>query len=135
MAHLTPNGWPDRTGPLHSLSFLGWGTALSWLHYQWRVVPEWKLTAETLAGLKILIIPNAEVFDPTDVPVLKNWVTQGGKLIVAGKSGVRAGEAGNFQLLTTSPLADIDAVRVIDDPGPAFTNAKTDRPDRRTRSR
>jgi hypothetical protein len=131
LAHLTPNGWPDRDEPLHSQSFRAWGTVLSWLHYQWRVVPEWKLTAETLAGLKLLIIPNSEVFDPAAVPVLKAWVAQGGKLIIAGKSGARAGEKGNFQLLPAPSLANIDgAVYLADDPGPAFAHTQAGRPGR-----
>src|SRR5207245_2710492 len=88
LARLTLNGWAN--GSPHSLSFLGWGTALSWLHHQWRVIPEWKLTFETLSSLKLLIIPNAESFEPTDVPVLENWIAHGGRLIVTGNSGARA---------------------------------------------
>ena len=131
LAHLTPNGWPDRSGPKHSLSFLGWGTALSWLHDQWRVLPEWKLTPETLSGLKVLIIPNSEVFDPSDVPVLKNWAARGGKVVITGTSGVRAGEGGNFHLLGTSSFTGlVDALYIRDDPAIAFTDANADRPDR-----
>ncbi len=130
LAHLTPNGWPDRTGALHSLSFLGWGTALSWLHYQWRAVPEWKLTAETLAGLRVLIIPNSEVFDPSDVPILEKWIDRGGKVVIAGDSGIRAGEQDNFQRLAASSLARLPAKWIRDDPGPAFMNSREDRPDR-----
>ena len=131
LAHLTLNGWPDRSGPKHSLSFLGWGTALTWLHQQWRTLPEWKLTPEALSGLKLLIIPNSEVFDPSDVPVLKNWIAHGGKLIVAGSSGARAGEPANFEALGTSSLAGIvEALYVREDPGVEFANAQADRPDR-----
>jgi hypothetical protein len=133
LAHLTLNGWPGRSrGPAHALSFLGWGTALSWLHYQWRAIPEWKLTRQTLAGLKLLIIPDAEVFDPSDVPILKDWLAHGGRLIVTGSSGMRAGEKGNFERLARSSLAGLgDSVHYLpDDPGPAFTEAKDDRPQR-----
>jgi hypothetical protein len=130
LAHLTPNGWPDKSGSLHSLSFLGWGTALSWLHDQWRAIPEWKLTPETLSGIKLLIIPNSEVFDPSDVSVLQGWVAKGGKLIIAGNSGIRAGEKGNFRPLSTPSLAGLAAESIRDDPGVAFTNARDDRPGR-----
>ena len=127
LAHLTLNGWPDSDGaPLHSLSFLAWGTALAWLHQQWRSVPEWKLTPATLAGLKLLIIPNAEVFDPSDVPILTDWIAHGGKLLVTGASGMRAGEGRNFQPLPTSSLAGI-GIHLANDPGPDFTNSTDDR--------
>jgi len=128
LAYLTLNGWPELiSGPAHASSFLGWGTALSWLHQQWRVIPEWKLSADVLAGLKLLIVPNAEVFDPSDVPVLKAWLAQGGNVIVAGNSGMRAGEKGNFERLAQSSLIGLRAHYIPDDPGPLFTNAKDDR--------
>ena len=132
LAHLTLNGWPD-SGPPHTLSFQGWGTALSWLHQQWRAIPEWKLTPETLASLKLLIIPDAEVFEPADVAVLKHWMAGGGKVIVAGNCGTRAGEKGNFEVLEKPSLEGIADVHYVrDDPGPAFANAKTDRLSRLT---
>jgi hypothetical protein len=129
LAHLTLNGWPDA-GPVHSLSFLGWGTALTWLHQQWRAVPEWKLNEATLAGLKLLIIPDAEVFDPDDVPILAKWASAGGRLIITGKTDIRGGERRNFQILKTSSLSGIPGARyIVDDPGSQFANLAKERVD------
>jgi hypothetical protein len=150
LAHLTLNGWPDNDGAApHSLSFLGWGTALTWLHDQWKAVPEWKLTTPNLSRIKLLIIPSSEVFDLADVQVLQDWITQGGRLIVTGNSGARAGEPGNFQSLSALSFAKITGVSTPNDPrqqvlaklgsglvlylrddiGIPFTNSTTTRPD------
>ena len=88
---------------------------MAWLHHQWRAIPEWKLTSANLSGLSLLIIPNSEVFDPADLPVLQSWVSQGGKLIVTGNSGARNGESGNFQSLTTYSLAALTGVTSVSD--------------------
>ena len=76
----------------HEYAVWGWGTALSELHYQYRIVPEWKLTTSLLQSLRVLIIPNAEAFEPADVAPLQTWVSNGGCLIVTGDSGSRLGE-------------------------------------------
>ncbi len=98
LAFLTPNGAPISTidAQPHSFSYLGWGTALGELQYQYRSVPEWKLTPAMRSGLRVLIIPDAEVFDPDDVAILEPWIRAGGALIVTGDSGLRRGEAHNF---------------------------------------
>jgi len=81
----------------HQHAYYGWGTALGELHYQYRVIPEWKLTGDALHRLRVLIVPNAEVLDPSDVTnVIGPWVQAGGLLVVTGNSGYRLGEAGNF---------------------------------------
>jgi hypothetical protein len=109
LAHLAPGGWPDKQEPLHTQTFQSWGAALTAHHYQWRAIPEWKLTQETLAPLKLLVIPNAEVFDPSDVPILQAWIVQGGKLVIVGNSGTRAGEKENFETLKESSLSHLQA--------------------------
>lgn len=97
LADMTPLHFSDMDNQSHAGAYWGWSTALGALHYQYRGVPEWKLSPETLSKLKILIIPHAEVLDVTDVEtILKPWVKKGGKLIVTGNSGLRRGEADNF---------------------------------------
>jgi hypothetical protein len=96
----TPGGYPSIDVQPHQFAVWGWGTALAELHYQYRMVPEWKLTPEVLSTLKVLVIPNADVFDPADVAVLTPWVNSGGRLVVTGDSGKYLGETGNFALNT-----------------------------------
>jgi hypothetical protein len=98
LAYMTPLGFLNMESQPHQFGHFGWGTALGELHYQYRPIPEWKLNPETLKSLRVLIIPDSEVFDPADVPVLESWVRAGGLLIVTGASGARKGEAGNFGL-------------------------------------
>jgi len=104
MSQYTPGGVLNFDAQPHMFGVWGWATALSELHYQFRVLPEWKLTQDVLRTFKVLIIPNANVFDPADVPILDSWVrNDGGILIVTGNSGSQLGESGNFD--TISPLS------------------------------
>ncbi len=107
LASMTLAGVANGVGVPHSISFLGWGTALTDLHQQWRAIPEWKLDSATLATLKLLIIPESQVFDPTGTALLQEWVVNGGRLIVTGFTGTRLGESGNFAITNPSSLAPI----------------------------
>ena len=118
LAALTPGGVLDFNNQTHAFSFWGWGTALTWRHVAWRAVPEWKLTASTLASLRALIVPNAEVFPAEDVPVLERWVRGGGFLVLAGECGLRKGEKGNFDRAPRgSTLASLAAAASGREPG------------------
>lgn len=115
LAFMTPGGFLDHANQPHQFAVYGWGTALGELHYQYRMVPEWKLTSDNLADLRVLVIPNAEVFDPSDVTnVLEPWVQAGGLLIVTGDSGERLGESGNFDTnsagLSLAPLTGVSSM-------------------------
>ena len=105
LMEMTPGGFRDHNHQPHSFAFWGWGTALSQLHIPWRAVPEWKLNAGTLHGLRLLIGPESKVFDPADRPALENWVRDGGTLIVTGESGALLGEGANFDAASTNVLA------------------------------
>ncbi len=101
LRQMTPHGYVDHDSQPHQFGLWGWATALGELHYQYRAVPEWKLTAEMLDSLRVLVIPNADVFDPADVTgVLEPWVNRGGRLVITGDSGKYLGESGNFDLNT-----------------------------------
>ena len=101
LRQMTPHGFAEFNVQPHQFSFWGWGTALTELHIQYRAIPEWKLTAETLADLKLLILPNADVLDPADVTdVITPWLNSGGRVVIAGACGTYLGEPGNFALNT-----------------------------------
>ncbi|MBN2451534.1 MAG: hypothetical protein JXR77_14180 [Lentisphaeria bacterium] len=143
LAAMTPAGVVDFNNQTHAFAFWGWGTALTWRHLAWRAVPEWKLTPTTLAELRHLVIPSAEVFPESDVAILEPWVRQGGCLVLAGACGLRHGEAGNFDPLREgSTLAALTSAAGPDgrlgngsvlvlpeDPGLPFYRASEERPD------
>ncbi len=111
LAYMTPAGFLDMDNQPHTGAYNGWGTALGNLHYQYRPIPEWKLTAEALAKLRVLVIPNAEVLDSTDVTnLITPWVQAGGLLIVTGNSGARKGESGNFDPYANFSLSALTGV-------------------------
>jgi len=107
---LLPGGIREFNNQGHLFAHWGWGVALSWLHCQYRAVPEWKLTRETLSALRLLIIPNSEVFPPEDVAVLADWVREGGRLILTGETGTRAGESQNFNRLPEPSIAPLTGI-------------------------
>jgi len=131
LARMTPGGFLDHAAQPHQFAFWGWTTALGELHYQYRAVPEWKLNRRTLASLRVLVIPEATVLDPSDVEdVLVPWVREdGGQLIITGASGRLLGESGNFDLnpagLSLAPLTGVS------DPSRAPTRVIRDLDDRR----
>jgi autotransporter-associated beta strand protein len=112
LAYMTPAGFLDMDNQPHTGAYNGWGTALGNLHYQYRPIPEWKLTADALSKLRVLVIPNAEVLDSADVTnIITPWVNAGGRLIVTGSSGARKGESGNFDTYTNLSLNGLTGVK------------------------
>ena len=115
LALMAPGGFPNMDRQPHTFGLYGWGTVLSELHTQCRPIPEWKLSPESLAPLRLLVIPDADVFDPADVSnILEPWVRAGGRLIVTGNSGYRQGESGNFEPnvagLSLAPLTGVSSL-------------------------
>lgn len=110
LANMTPSGFLDMDNQAHAGGFFGWATALGNLHWQFRAVPEWKLSADTLAGLRVLVLPDAEVLDSAEVGLIDSWVQDGGRLIVTGNTGARAGETGNFARNTSLSTAGLTGV-------------------------
>ena len=105
-----PGGVLNFDAQPHLFAVWGWATALDELQYQYRIIPEWKLTSDTLSTLKVLIIPNSEVFNASDVTTLTTWVNGGGILIVTGDSGSLQGESGNFASNSTLALSSLTGV-------------------------
>lgn len=94
---LTPGGFQNHADQPHHFGLWGWATALGELHYQYRIVPEWRCTADTLDGLQLLVIPDAQVLEGDWVETtLTPWLERGGRLIYTGDSGLYRGEADIF---------------------------------------
>lgn len=105
LAFMTPGGFLDFNKRPHQFGYYGWATALHDRHEAYVPVPEWQLTAKTLAGLDLLIVPDACAIEEADVQqVLRPWVESGGRLLVTGDSGTREGESGNFARHNRGPL-------------------------------
>jgi hypothetical protein len=115
LSRWTPGWFRDFSAQPHQFAFWGWATGLGELHYQYKAVPEWKLDSATLADLRVLVIPEAQVVEPNDVnDVLEPWVQDGGLLIVTGVSGRNLGEDGNFDVNPTGySLASLTGVTDI----------------------
>ncbi len=106
----TPGGVLNFDSQAHLFAVWGWATALDELHYEYRIIPEWKLTSAVLNTLKVLIIPNAECFNASDVATLTTWVNAGGILIVTGDSGSHQGESGTFAGNSALALSSLTGV-------------------------
>ncbi len=98
---------PDFDAQPHVFGHWGWATALIEAHIPYRVIPDWKLNAEALAGLRIFILPDAECLEDGVQSVLQEWVQAGGQLIITGPAGRRHGPHGNFAQREKSPLASL----------------------------
>lgn len=154
LIELLPGGFRDHADQPHGFSFHGWGTAMTYLHVPWRAVPEWKLDAETLRGLRLLVIPSAIVAPSlAELQALREWVVNdGGRLIVAGKCAELLNEEKGFGWIGSNgkslPLYDGangaffgaffdsrrkrewrgDVIWLTEDPGIAFYTAGAERP-------
>jgi hypothetical protein len=90
LVHLTPGRLLGFEAQQHAFDLMGWGTALSELHLQYAVLPEWRLTREALRDVRVLLLPSVEVLAPEAVAsVLSPWVREGGWLILSGPCGAR----------------------------------------------
>lgn len=87
----------DHNRQSHSFSHWGFATALIDAHVPYRVVTDWNVTRESLRGLRVFVIPDAECLDESVLGTLDEWVRGGGRLIVTGPSGMREGPSGMFK--------------------------------------
>jgi hypothetical protein len=80
--------WCGRDqAPEHYLRFQGAHKALVYEHIPWGVVLDENAGAETLKRFPIVLLPNVSIVSDKEVDLLKQYVTQGGCLIVTGTSG------------------------------------------------
>lgn len=104
---MTPGGIRNHADQPHHFGLLGWATALGELHYPYRVIAEWRCTAQTLDALRLMVIPEAEVLDPAWVEsTLKPWLDRGGRLVFTGPSGCYRGEDENFDRYANGSCLD-----------------------------
>jgi len=105
----------------HVQGVLGWNTFLADMHYQYEVVRQEDVGAVYLSGIDLLVVPNCDVFGPTQVAVIQTWVTAGGKLIVTGDSGNRDDDQNNWDSLSSFSFQPLTGVGSL--PGAGYTSA------------
>ncbi|MGL4942824.1 MAG: hypothetical protein ACRC46_06500 [Thermoguttaceae bacterium] len=145
LLEMMPGGFRDHNNQPHSFAVYGWGTILSGLHRGWRAVPQWKVSAETLAPLKVFVVPNVSAFDRSQLPILRSWVANGGTLVVTGAFAERSDEEKIFERATPLKLTEVaDAsatwsekkyqngriIYIKNDPGYDFYKLDKERPER-----
>ncbi len=68
-------------------SFLGAHKALVYEHIPWGVILDENITLPILKQFPIVMLPNVSILSDNEVQVLKQYVTEGGKLIATGLTG------------------------------------------------
>ena len=71
-------------------SFQGAHKAMEYAHIPWGVVLDENVTAETLAKFPVLVLPNVSIVSEKEVELFRQYVEDGGNLIVTGLSGCRS---------------------------------------------
>jgi len=94
---LAPGGFPDMDVQPHVFGHWGWGTALLDSHIPYVVLPDWKLTRSAIEGLRTLVLPDVVCLSEAAQRAITRWVRAGGRLIVSGPCGARAGVEGAFE--------------------------------------
>ena len=73
----------------HVFAHWGFATAMLDAHISYKVVTDWRITEESLKGLKTFILPHAECLDEKSAAVITRWVEDGGRLVITGPTGMR----------------------------------------------
>ncbi len=87
----------DMNRQYHMQGMWGFAHALTDANVPYRIIPEWKVNSQSLKEIKTLILPCVEAMDDEMLPVLEEYVKNGGKLILTGAAGTRCGTKGNFK--------------------------------------
>ena len=108
---MTPAGFPDMDRQPHIFGHYGWATALVDAHVPYRAITDWKLNADSLAGLRTLIVPDMRCLSAYPDGPLARWVRAGGRLVVTGETGTREGPGQEFRFRAKPALAEMLGVQ------------------------
>lgn len=106
LASITPGGVRDMNRLEHLFEYLGWATALDTRGYQWRAVPDWQITDDTLAPFTTLIVPGASALDDATLQALHRAATRGARVVFTGRCTERYGVSGLLQRRPAASLPD-----------------------------
>lgn len=90
----------------HYHGVLGFEHAMIDANIPFKVLPEWKLNKTTAKMYKTIVVPNVEVMDDETVGVLKNYVKDGGRLVITGSAAMRKGESEQFEIRNQNPFSE-----------------------------
>jgi hypothetical protein len=80
--------WYGREKPAdYFLSFQGAHEAMVYEHIPWGIVLDENVTLPVLKRFPVIILPNAAILSDKEVDLFRQYVVEGGKLIVTGQSG------------------------------------------------
>jgi len=80
--------WYAREKPAdYFQSFQGAHKALVYEHIPWGVILDENVTLQTLKQFPVVMLPNVAILSDAEVELLRQYVSEGGKLIVTGLSG------------------------------------------------
>jgi len=104
-AAMTPGGFADGGQIPHVLAYYGWGQALEDLNVPYRAIPDFRLTAEQLEDLDVLILPHIKSISQDIVDdVLIPFHNNGGTIVVTGTDSGSIGMREALYLDNASPL-------------------------------
>lgn len=84
--------------------YAGWCDYMQDSHRQWKVVLSGELELEKIKDLPMLILPSALSLTDENFQTLEKYLKQGGRILAAGKTGLRHGPSGHLMKRPDNPL-------------------------------
>ncbi len=107
--------WCGRERPMdYFQSFLGAHKAMLYEHIQWGIVLDENVTLEGLKRFPIVLLPNVGVLLEKEIGLLRQYVNEGGNLIVTGLSGCFDNRGALQTKSSLEPLTGADFVSKLD---------------------
>lgn len=87
--------------------YAGWATYLSHAHRQWDVLLAEDMDLQRLSDFSVVVLPSVSVLTDEQAAALRQYVDNGGRLIVTGDTGSRDGPSGYLLPRATGALTDL----------------------------
>ena len=107
--------WSGRADPSRYFQgFQGAHKAMALGHIPWSVALDENATAESLAPIPVVLLPNAEILSDREVAMFRRYVEGGGGLIVTGGTGLLDAHGGPLAASALESLIGAKFVRRLD---------------------
>lgn len=112
LSYLAPGGMARKAERLsdlispayHLMALQGWAMAMETQHIPYRVIPEFRLSRNALAGIQALIFPHVTALDASAIEFLTPFIERGGIIIVSGNNLGRTRTIDGFFQAQASPF-------------------------------